>query len=145
MAETKVLPFRAATDGETVRGKSTGTIQLSSGKLAIVERSQTTIERQLRPGRELMRGSERDRLCTTRIIHNLLHGDAVPAHPPRHAFKARCIKSLSRPTIGRIFDKFRSPGSSSMLAQSNQNSCYQAASTVLVLSNRLLALSTSSI
>ncbi|MCM2438526.1 DUF3363 domain-containing protein [Agrobacterium vitis] len=39
IAATKALPFRAATDGETVAGKFTGTVQLSSGKFAIVEQS----------------------------------------------------------------------------------------------------------
>ncbi|MFD2249375.1 DUF3363 domain-containing protein [Pseudochelatococcus lubricantis] len=39
MAESKVLPFRAATDGESVSGKFTGTVQLSSGKFAVVEKS----------------------------------------------------------------------------------------------------------
>jgi len=39
IAATKNLPFRAATDGETVSGKFTGTVQLSSGKFAVVEQS----------------------------------------------------------------------------------------------------------
>lgn len=39
LAATKSLPFRAAADGETVSGKFTGTIQLSSGKFAVVEKS----------------------------------------------------------------------------------------------------------
>ncbi|WP_434555557.1 DUF3363 domain-containing protein [Paracoccus denitrificans] len=39
MAEGKGLPFRAATDGENVSGKFTGTVQLSSGKFAVVEKS----------------------------------------------------------------------------------------------------------
>ncbi|MFK0209492.1 DUF3363 domain-containing protein [Agrobacterium sp. NPDC090283] len=60
MAATKGLPFRAAADGETVSGKFTGTVQLSSGKLAIVEQSheftlvpwRPVIDRQL--GREVM-------------------------------------------------------------------------------------------
>ncbi|MFE3839225.1 relaxase/mobilization nuclease domain-containing protein [Pseudogemmobacter sonorensis] len=39
MMESKALPFRAATDGETVSGKFTGTVQLSSGKFAMVEKS----------------------------------------------------------------------------------------------------------
>ncbi len=39
MAESKGLPFRAATDGENVSGKFTGTAQLSSGKFAVVEKS----------------------------------------------------------------------------------------------------------
>ncbi|WP_164884308.1 DUF3363 domain-containing protein [Paenirhodobacter populi] len=39
MAESKGLPFRAAADGETVKGKFTGTVQLSSGKFAVVEQS----------------------------------------------------------------------------------------------------------
>lgn len=37
LAAGKGLPFRAATDGETVFGKFTGTVQLSSGKFAVVE------------------------------------------------------------------------------------------------------------
>lgn len=60
MAESKALPFRAATDGESVSGKFTGTVQLSSGKFAIVEKSheftlvpwRPVIDRQL--GREVM-------------------------------------------------------------------------------------------
>jgi type IV secretory pathway VirD2 relaxase len=60
MATTKALPFRAATDGETVSGKFTGTVQLSSGKFAIVEKSheftlvpwRPVIDHQL--GREVM-------------------------------------------------------------------------------------------
>ena len=39
MAGSKALPFRAATDGETVFGRFTGTVQLSSGKFALVEQS----------------------------------------------------------------------------------------------------------
>ncbi len=39
LGSTKGLPFRAATDGESVSGKFTGTVQLSSGKFAIVEQS----------------------------------------------------------------------------------------------------------
>lgn len=39
LAATKGLPFRAAADGETVSGKFTGTVQLSSGKFALVEQS----------------------------------------------------------------------------------------------------------
>ena len=60
MAATKNLPFRATTDGETVSGKFTGTVQLSSGKFAVVEQSheftlvpwRPVIDRQL--GREVM-------------------------------------------------------------------------------------------
>ncbi|WP_353430318.1 DUF3363 domain-containing protein [Paracoccus denitrificans] len=59
MAEGKALPFRAAKDGESVRGKFTGTVQLTSGKFAIVEKSheftlvpwRPVIDRQL--GREI--------------------------------------------------------------------------------------------
>lgn len=39
LAATKPMPFRAAGDGETVSGTFTGTVQLSSGKFAIVEKS----------------------------------------------------------------------------------------------------------
>ena len=39
LAARKSLPFRAAVDGETVSGAFTGTVQLSSGKFAIVEKS----------------------------------------------------------------------------------------------------------
>lgn len=39
LAAKKALPFRAAVDGETVTGKFSGTVQLSSGKFAIVEKS----------------------------------------------------------------------------------------------------------
>jgi len=60
MATGKALVFRAATDGETVSGKFTGTVQLSSGKFAVVEKSheftlvpwRPVIDRQL--GREVM-------------------------------------------------------------------------------------------
>jgi type IV secretory pathway VirD2 relaxase len=56
---SKALPFRAATDGETVSGKFTGTVQLTSGKFAIVEKAheftlvpwRPVIDRQL--GREV--------------------------------------------------------------------------------------------
>ncbi|MFC3966963.1 DUF3363 domain-containing protein [Rhizobium lemnae] len=59
MAARKSLPFRAAADGETITGKFTGTVQLSSGKFAIVEKShefslvpwRPVIDRQL--GREV--------------------------------------------------------------------------------------------
>ena len=60
IAATKGLPFRATKDGETVSGKFTGTVQLSSGKFAMVEQSheftlvpwRPVIDRQL--GREVM-------------------------------------------------------------------------------------------
>ena len=60
MAVGKGLPFRAATDGESVSGKFTGTVQLSSGKFAVVEQSheftlvpwRPVIDRQL--GREVI-------------------------------------------------------------------------------------------
>jgi len=39
MAARKAVPFRAAADGETVNGTFTGTVQLSSGRFAIVEKS----------------------------------------------------------------------------------------------------------
>lgn len=39
LAVTKPMPFRAAGCGETVSGTFTGTVQLSSGKFAIVEKS----------------------------------------------------------------------------------------------------------
>ncbi|SFY44701.1 Protein of unknown function [Paracoccus pantotrophus] len=60
MAESKGLPFRASTDGENVSGKFTGTVQLSSGKFAVVEKShefslvpwRPVIDRQF--GREVM-------------------------------------------------------------------------------------------
>jgi hypothetical protein len=60
MAESKGLPFRAATDGENVSGKFTGTVQQSSGKFAVVEKSyeftlvpwRPIIDRQL--GRQVM-------------------------------------------------------------------------------------------
>ncbi|WP_197715678.1 DUF3363 domain-containing protein [Sphingopyxis sp. EG6] len=59
LAATKGLPFRAAADGETVSGQFTGTVQLSSGKFAMVEQSheftlvpwRPVIDRQL--GREV--------------------------------------------------------------------------------------------
>ena len=59
IAQAKALPFRAPRDGETVNGKFTGTVQLSSGKFAIVEKSheftlvpwRPAIDRQL--GREV--------------------------------------------------------------------------------------------
>jgi hypothetical protein len=60
LAAEKALPFRMATDGETVTGAFTGTTQLSSGKFAIIEKSheftlvpwRPVIDRQL--GREVM-------------------------------------------------------------------------------------------
>ncbi|MBM3083046.1 DUF3363 domain-containing protein [Chelatococcus daeguensis] len=60
IAASKAVPFRAATDGETVSGKFTGTVQLASGKFAIVEKAheftlvpwRPVIDRQL--GREVM-------------------------------------------------------------------------------------------
>nr|WP_246160725.1 DUF3363 domain-containing protein [Aureimonas fodinaquatilis] len=60
IATSKGLPFRAATDGEIVSGKFTGTVQLSSGKFVVVEKSheftlvpwRPVIDRQL--GREVM-------------------------------------------------------------------------------------------
>ena len=60
MAANKGLPLRAATDGESVSGKFTGTVQLSSGKFAVVETSheftlvpwRSVIDRQL--GREVI-------------------------------------------------------------------------------------------
>ncbi|EFB9828105.1 DUF3363 domain-containing protein [Escherichia coli] len=60
MALSKGLPFRAATDGESVSGKFTGSVHLSSGKFAVVEKSheftlvpwRPIIDRQL--GREVM-------------------------------------------------------------------------------------------
>jgi type IV secretory pathway VirD2 relaxase len=59
MAVKKALPFRVAADGETVTGTFTGTVQLSGGKFAIVEKSheftlvpwRPVIDRQL--GREV--------------------------------------------------------------------------------------------
>jgi type IV secretory pathway VirD2 relaxase len=59
MAVSKNLPFRAASDGEKISGKFTGTVQLSSGKFAVVEQSheftlvpwRPVIDRQL--GREV--------------------------------------------------------------------------------------------
>lgn len=59
MAQSKGLPFRPATDGESVSGKFTGTVRLSSGKFAVVEKSheftlvpwRPVIDRQL--GREV--------------------------------------------------------------------------------------------
>ncbi|WP_018390169.1 relaxase/mobilization nuclease domain-containing protein [Ancylobacter sp. FA202] len=39
LAATRPMPFRAAGDGETVTGTFTGTVQLTSGKFAIVEKS----------------------------------------------------------------------------------------------------------
>lgn len=59
LAARKSLPFRMAADGETATGTFTGTVQLSSGKFAIVEKSheftlvpwRPVIDRQL--GREV--------------------------------------------------------------------------------------------
>jgi type IV secretory pathway VirD2 relaxase len=59
MAAKKALPFRAAADGETISGTFIGTVQLSSGKFAIVEKGheftlvpwRPVIDRQL--GREI--------------------------------------------------------------------------------------------
>jgi hypothetical protein len=60
MAGNRGLPFRAAAGGESASGKFTGTVQLSSSKFAIVEKSheftlvpwRPVIDRQL--GREVM-------------------------------------------------------------------------------------------
>jgi len=60
LADSKGLPFRAAADGESISGKFTGTVQLSSGKFAVIEKSheftlvpwRPVIDRQL--GREVM-------------------------------------------------------------------------------------------
>jgi type IV secretory pathway VirD2 relaxase len=60
LAAEKSLPFRAAADGETVSGKFTDTVQLQSGKFAIVEKAheltlvpwRPVIDRQL--GHEVM-------------------------------------------------------------------------------------------
>ena len=59
MAAKRALPFRVAADGEAIAGKFAGTVQLSSGKFAIVEKSheftlvpwRPVIDRQL--GREV--------------------------------------------------------------------------------------------
>ncbi|WP_455722260.1 DUF3363 domain-containing protein [Xanthobacter autotrophicus] len=59
LAASKNLPFRPAADGETIAGKFTGTVQLLSGKFALVEQSheftmvpwRPVIDRQL--GREV--------------------------------------------------------------------------------------------
>jgi hypothetical protein len=59
LVDAKALPFRAACDGETVSGKFTATVQLSSGKFAIIEKAheftlvpwRPVIDRQL--GREV--------------------------------------------------------------------------------------------
>lgn len=40
LATNKPMPFRAAGDGETINGTFTGTVQLTSGRFAIVENSQ---------------------------------------------------------------------------------------------------------
>lgn len=39
LAASKNLPFRSVADGERISGKFTGTVQLSSGKFAVVEKS----------------------------------------------------------------------------------------------------------
>ncbi|MBU2031546.1 MAG: DUF3363 domain-containing protein [Alphaproteobacteria bacterium] len=59
LSESKGLPFRNAADGESISGKFTGTVKLSSGKFAVVEKSheftlvpwRPVIDRQL--GREV--------------------------------------------------------------------------------------------
>ena len=59
LAVRKATPFRAAAEGETVSGTFAGTVQLSSGKFAVVEKSKEftlvpwrpVIDRQL--GREV--------------------------------------------------------------------------------------------
>ncbi|WP_319798682.1 relaxase/mobilization nuclease domain-containing protein [Nitrobacter sp.] len=59
MAASKALTFRAVSDGDTISGRFTGTVQLSSGKFAIVEKAheftlvpwRPVIDRQL--GREV--------------------------------------------------------------------------------------------
>ncbi|AXO68541.1 hypothetical protein AGRHK599_LOCUS4946 [Rhizobium rhizogenes] len=63
IATSKALPFRAATDGHSVSGKFTGTVQLASSKFVIVEKVREfilvpwrpVIDRQL--GREVKGGS----------------------------------------------------------------------------------------
>ncbi|WP_082143638.1 DUF3363 domain-containing protein [Nitratireductor soli] len=60
LATSKGLPFRAAAEGESISGKFTGSVQLSSGKFAVVEKAyeftlvpwRPVIDRQL--GREVM-------------------------------------------------------------------------------------------
>ncbi len=60
IAANKALPLRAATDGKMVSGRFTGTVQLSSGRFTVVEKShefalvprRAVIDRQL--GREVM-------------------------------------------------------------------------------------------
>ncbi len=58
MAVGKGLPFRAAADGETVSGKFTGTVQLSGGKFAIVEKSHEFTLVPWRPVIDLQLGRE---------------------------------------------------------------------------------------
>jgi len=60
MAQSKGLPFCAASEGENVSGKFTGTVRLSCGKFSVAEKSyeftlvpwRPVIDRQL--GREVM-------------------------------------------------------------------------------------------
>lgn len=59
MVDSKGLPFRVPADGESASGKFNGTVELSSGKFAVVEKSheftlvpwRPVIDRQL--GREV--------------------------------------------------------------------------------------------
>ena len=51
LARERGLPFRAAEAGQYVRGKFTGTVQLASGKFAMVENS---LEFQLVPWRPVI-------------------------------------------------------------------------------------------
>lgn len=68
MVATKNLPFRVATDGETVSGKFTGTVQLSSGKFAVVEQSHEFTLVPWRPVIDRQLGKE---------ISGIVHGGSV--------------------------------------------------------------------
>ena len=58
LAVSKPMPFRASGDGETVSGTFTGTVQLASGRFAIVEKSHEFTLVPWRPVIERQRGRE---------------------------------------------------------------------------------------
>jgi hypothetical protein len=75
MASSKGLPFRAATDGENVSGKFTGTAHLSSGKFAIVEKSHEFTLVPWRPVIDRQLGRE---------VAGIVQGGSVSWHLGRH-------------------------------------------------------------
>lgn len=68
LAAKKALPFRAAADGETVKGKFAGKAQISSGKFAIVEKPHEVTLVPWRPFIDRQLGRE---------VAGIVHGDSV--------------------------------------------------------------------